>query len=130
MTKKSLLNLCVVGIALVMLSSCAGMGQPQTAAQQIASQTDDKVALSQAAYLDALTLFNDLGNRYIKYMPYMEANYPTKHDEILYYFQKMSDMLTMWEGFSQIGVIPEHASGELEAYATAILTIINEMGGI
>ena len=137
MTKKNLQNsiyaiaICIAVIwwAPIMVASCSSVGAPETAVEQIYKETKDPMALAKAAYLDALVTFNDLAERYVKYMPYMLLNHPDRHEQIMGYFKDMDDMLTMWQGFSQLGVLPENATTNFETYANGIITILMAIDG-
>ena len=107
-TKNLKCSLCVMCALIALVcwvpvttTSCSSVGAPETAVEQIYKETKDPMALAKAAYLDALVTFNDLAERYVKYMPYMLLNHPDRHEQIMGYFKDMDDMLTMWQGFSQ-----------------------------
>jgi len=125
--KACIAGLLVLGVACASSSVLTSCVSTETATVQITNQTQDPVAIAKAAYLDALKLYNDLGERYLKYIPYMERNYPQAHYEIMYIFQEMDKMLIMWEGFAQAGIIPERAPQHLQDYADAIIALLFEL---
>jgi len=122
---KNLTSILCAGLLVISAGAAVISCAPSsTATAQIAEQTKDPNVLAKAAYLDALRLYNDLADRYIKYAGYMETNFPTEHGYVITIFGEMDDVLMMWEGFAQVGVIPEKAPEKMDEYADAILTLL------
>ena len=128
MTNLSKSILCGLVISILVMSGCAaipGSGSSSgSVTQQIMDQTNDPFKIARATYLDALLTYNSLSARFMKYQPVLD---PEQNEAALDALRSMSEMLTMWEGFSQIGVTPIGAPDQFESYASIILTIISTM---
>lgn len=112
---------------------CAAFGTtgcvtlPQTATATISEQTKDPIAVARAAFLDAKKLYNDLGERYIKYVPYMASNYPEQHEQVLYIFAQAHQLLVQWDYLSAQGINPKDAVDYFNEFANAIIVVLSEL---
>lgn len=106
----------------MVLQSCA---PGQTATQQIAQETKDPVALSQAAYIDAVNTATTVVNLYIdKYQDYVYVRYPEIHQEFVSVIYKLDDLFRTWSVLNQAGVPMDGAEKQFETYLNALTKIM------
>jgi hypothetical protein len=86
--------------------------------------------IADAAYLDALTRYNDIVARYIKYQPYLIANYPDIHNASIEILQRMDEMLDKWEVFADMAIVPDGYPEQMEDYVKLLLDLLLTLEGM
>lgn len=98
-----------------------------SAVATISEQTKDPMILARAAFLDAMNMFNDLGERYNKYVPYMMEHHPDTHRQIINVFRQMYGILSDWEQMSMQGIIPKDSQELMMVLCNQIIDIISQL---
>lgn len=102
------------------LVSCAN-----TATQQIARVTNDPIALSRAAYLDALSTATKALEVYVyKYQEYVYAVHPEIHNQVINIVDSMDSLFVKWDAVTSAGAIMPNAEQDFEMYLNALTKLM------
>jgi hypothetical protein len=85
-----------------------------TATQNMTKQTSDPVLLGKAAYYDALTLYNNTAEIYLRYRPILQTENPDANALVKAKLQEMKATLDKWRDLSDLLKLGEIEAGSPE----------------
>ena len=126
MLKKLSNALCAGFLAVTLLASPMSLvGCANTATRQIAQETKDPVALSRAAYLDALSTATKALEIYVyKYQDIVVDRYPDIHNQVITIVDKLDALFVQWDAVTSAGIAMPNAEQDFEMYLNALTKLM------